>query len=448
MKVDLTPVPDGFASRFVADKLPVARRVFDRMLPEIKARAICVSGITDLDAVQNVRDAIAALPQGANWNDVKGEIVRNISPYVVDAVDPDERAKQEEAAEARAELLLRTQGFQAYAASEYQALREQMDVFPFWEYVTARDDRVRDSHAALDGIILPADDPFWDEHYPPWDWGCRCTVRPRMSAEVERLPVATADSTPGTRRVFQGAMLDKLNLNELLAGGRQVSVAPPVARGEKEAWSWNPKDMQVPLDAVLERYDVDTSTAFVAAMQRSKVAHAEKEMGQITVWDHLLASARQEDATSTAAFGERTRREKAVVRNYDTAKIMGTVEGTEQSTNLRTVLDQARAGGDRVVIAHDHPNGNMAPSPIDVATLLANPDAIVSISVADGSGRGGKPMSLRQGEKLSQASRGTLLALLRRCQTADGAMLVSDEKWYSVLQQLIKHGQVCYGQEL
>ncbi|HSV29510.1 MAG TPA: PBECR2 nuclease fold domain-containing protein [Candidatus Omnitrophota bacterium] len=26
------------------------------------------------------------------------------------------------------------------------------------------------------GIILPWDHPWWDKHYPPNDWGCRCTV--------------------------------------------------------------------------------------------------------------------------------------------------------------------------------------------------------------------------------------------------------------------------------
>jgi SPP1 gp7 family putative phage head morphogenesis protein len=43
-------------------------------------------------------------------------------------------------------------------------------------YDTAGDDRVRDDHAIYDGITRPMDDPFWDSHFPPCDWGCRCTV--------------------------------------------------------------------------------------------------------------------------------------------------------------------------------------------------------------------------------------------------------------------------------
>lgn len=44
------------------------------------------------------------------------------------------------------------------------------------QYRTMEDDRVRDEHAALNGITLPADDPFWEENYPPNGWNCRCTV--------------------------------------------------------------------------------------------------------------------------------------------------------------------------------------------------------------------------------------------------------------------------------
>ena len=44
----------------------------------------------------------------------------------------------------------------------------------FLQYRTAQDSRVRPDHAALDGITLPADDPFWSKYYPPNGWGCRC----------------------------------------------------------------------------------------------------------------------------------------------------------------------------------------------------------------------------------------------------------------------------------
>ncbi len=44
------------------------------------------------------------------------------------------------------------------------------------QYRTAKDDRVRDAHAKMDGITLPVSDPFWDSYFPPNGWRCRCTT--------------------------------------------------------------------------------------------------------------------------------------------------------------------------------------------------------------------------------------------------------------------------------
>lgn len=44
------------------------------------------------------------------------------------------------------------------------------------QYRTAGDDRVRDSHAALNLTTLPVADAFWNSYYPPNGWRCRCTA--------------------------------------------------------------------------------------------------------------------------------------------------------------------------------------------------------------------------------------------------------------------------------
>lgn len=51
----------------------------------------------------------------------------------------------------------------------------QEDTERYWlEYRTAGDEKVRQSHANLNGICLPKNDPFWQEFYPPNGWRCRC----------------------------------------------------------------------------------------------------------------------------------------------------------------------------------------------------------------------------------------------------------------------------------
>lgn len=70
------------------------------------------------------------------------------------------------------------------AASTYQRLIQKTDLFPYWEYKTVGDDKVRFEHRKLEGVILPANDPLWDKIFPPNGWKCRCYVVPRMRHEV------------------------------------------------------------------------------------------------------------------------------------------------------------------------------------------------------------------------------------------------------------------------
>lgn len=73
----------------------------------------------------------------------------------------------------------------AEAAATYQRLIKKANTFPYWQYVTAGDNRVREEHRQLNGLILEVRDPRWDKIYPPNGWNCRCRVKPLMSHEVK-----------------------------------------------------------------------------------------------------------------------------------------------------------------------------------------------------------------------------------------------------------------------
>ena len=46
----------------------------------------------------------------------------------------------------------------------------------YLQYRTVGDSHVREEHAAINGTTLPVSHPFWDTHYPPNGWNCRCLV--------------------------------------------------------------------------------------------------------------------------------------------------------------------------------------------------------------------------------------------------------------------------------
>ncbi len=74
----------------------------------------------------------------------------------------------------------------AYAAGRWERIERQKKVFPFLIYESVKDGRERPEHGAWHKTILPVDHPWWDTHYPPCGWNCRCTARPVNQRMLDR----------------------------------------------------------------------------------------------------------------------------------------------------------------------------------------------------------------------------------------------------------------------
>jgi hypothetical protein len=82
----------------------------------------------------------------------------------------------------------------SYAAGRHRQLTDpaMRESHPFWEYVHS--DSVlhpRPQHAAWNGLTLPVEHAFWQAHFPPNGWGCRCRIRARA-----RPPAGAATEPP------------------------------------------------------------------------------------------------------------------------------------------------------------------------------------------------------------------------------------------------------------
>lgn len=89
-----------------------------------------------------------------------------------------------------------------YLRAEYNFVNASADMAAKWEefaqdgdrynlqYRTAGDEKVRPEHAALHGVTLPIDDPFWRDYFPPNGWNCRCTV---VQVRKSKYPVTPHD---------------------------------------------------------------------------------------------------------------------------------------------------------------------------------------------------------------------------------------------------------------
>lgn len=224
--------PHEEAAAIIRSKPAIVRDLWDQLAAELRIRAFTITGIEAVRVIERVRDKIAQVPEGADWEETRRSI----------ADDLEQSLGSRDAAERRAELLLRTH---AYQATQAAAWRQWMadDTVTHFQYIATRDDRVRPSHLALHGIVLPKDDPFWEDHMPPWEWGCRCQARPLTRGMVERIRRADATLPPEDRRVLDGPALQRLRQGQLVRGGRAYDVTAPRHRMTTGAPYWFRPDL-------------------------------------------------------------------------------------------------------------------------------------------------------------------------------------------------------------
>lgn len=280
-------IPHVEAAQSIRHKPVVSKQVFLSLLPELRSLAFLVTIQEDLktqaeakkfrDEIAKVRDAIGRLPEGGDYQEIKDEIIGRLSPYFRNA----------KAAELRAELLLRLHAGQAYAAAQYRVMQRQIGEFPFWKYLTFHDDRVRASHAALDGKIFPANSPFWQKHYPPWEYMCRCQVVPVTAAEADRIAQQEQHLPLAKRQVMAGAALDMAEKQNKLANpvddGTFVDLTTPSDRSA-EGYQFHPDFLVTPLAQLQQRIDPALWPQFLAAAGAVKI-------GKKTLLDRLANQA-------------------------------------------------------------------------------------------------------------------------------------------------------------
>ena len=177
-------LPFDEAIRAFLSRRLLSPAAYRRLSAEARARAFSVSLMTSREMVAKVREELArTLQDGGSYGSFRaavqaGEIDLGVTP----------------AAPSYLENVFRTNTASAYGAGR---LRQILDpavraARPFVEYRTARDSRVRPSHAALEGVVFRQDDPSWRRYAPPLGYQCRCTVVTRRADAVDLRRVVDA----------------------------------------------------------------------------------------------------------------------------------------------------------------------------------------------------------------------------------------------------------------
>lgn len=99
----------------------------------------------------------------------------------------------------RTQVILETNLRSSYAAGRWQQLNdpEFKAARPYWRYVHS--DAVahpRPLHVSWHGRIIPANHPWWQTHYPPNGWGCRCRVHAIAADQLAKYGLSAPDVAP------------------------------------------------------------------------------------------------------------------------------------------------------------------------------------------------------------------------------------------------------------
>ena len=96
----------------------------------------------------------------------------------------------------RLETILRVNLKSAYAAGRWSRIERSKETRPYLRYGAVQDRRTRPDHQAWHGTILPTDDPWWDTHYPPNGWLCRCGTQQLSQRDLDRRGLAPGTAPP------------------------------------------------------------------------------------------------------------------------------------------------------------------------------------------------------------------------------------------------------------
>ena len=228
LKEGMEPEVFKEALAFLEQKGVIRYGDFKKLKEWYRPLAFSVAGYTELEILnQFLEELKAAVEKGTTKEQFKASMDQFLEERGYDGRTPD-----------HADLIFRQNMLTAYSVGHYQQMTDPdvMGRRKYWQYQTAGDGHVRESHAAMDGRVFPANSPVWDIWYPPNGFGCRCMVVSRTEEQVRRMGLTVEKTLPDTRSPDTGeteALLPdpKFRTNPAKAEWKpDLAAFPPVLR--------------------------------------------------------------------------------------------------------------------------------------------------------------------------------------------------------------------------
>jgi len=178
------------AERYFRRKVNLPSKRWDDLRHAEHASGFMVAGVTKMAVLDDVRNAVdAAINKGETLADFR----KRFAQIIQSKGWPGGAGGDSEAGVRwRTSVIYHTNLRTAYMAGRWETLKH----FPYLKYRHNSLKNPREDHRAWDGKIVKTDDPWWQTHYPPNGWGCRCTVFGVSEAGLRALG-KRPDAAPG-----------------------------------------------------------------------------------------------------------------------------------------------------------------------------------------------------------------------------------------------------------
>lgn len=180
----------------------------------------------------------------------------------------------------------------AYNAGRYAQMMNTADLYPFWQYVAIEDGHTRPEHWKLHNMVFRFDDIFWQTHYPPNGWNCRCRVR-ALSAERMKalgLKVSYGASFVHTHEIDAG--IDEttgeiFRVDSTTFDNGRVKMTPDVG------WSYNPGSAAFGTDQALIRKLVEVRDEKLREQVVQSLNNSRERQLSFSLWAKKLLDSRR-----------------------------------------------------------------------------------------------------------------------------------------------------------
>jgi len=186
MPVKYGGIPFKEAIAFLRDKVDIPTESWDDLQGIPHAKAFTIAGATKMSLIADFHTSLDnIILRGGTINDFRKDF-----DHIVKKHGWTYNGKRGW----RTRIIYNTNMRAAHMAGKWEYFQHTKKNRPYLQYLTVNDARVRDQHRQWHNKILKIDDPFWDTHYPPNGWGCRCTVRTLSDRQLKKKGLQLSNS--------------------------------------------------------------------------------------------------------------------------------------------------------------------------------------------------------------------------------------------------------------